>query len=107
MLPNSWLLFDAASEYQLLTQPRPDCPEYEVDPITATGLVGLQETLKFCPEFDKYSCLKKWVNELQVTNDIAERVVKNAQEIAEVTRHPNHGDNVIPVRMTIVLVFLL
>ena len=41
ILPNSWLLFDAASEYQLLTQPRPDCPEYEVDPITATGLVGL------------------------------------------------------------------
>ena len=29
--------------------------------------------------------LKKWIDEFQVTNDAAERAVKNAQEMSEVT----------------------
>ena len=51
----------------------------------------------FWPEYDEYMRLKKWVDELQVTNDAAERAVKIAQETAEITRDPNHRDNILLV----------
>ena len=37
------------------------------------------------------------VSELKVTNDAAERGVKNAQEVADVSRNPLHRENVMLV----------
>ena len=46
---------------------------------------------------DEYVILQEWVKQLPVVNDSAERAVKNAEEMAMVTRDPDHRDNVILV----------
>ena len=41
--------------------------------------------------------LQNRVKQLQVTNDAAERAVKNAGEVADLTRDPAHRENIILV----------
>ena len=41
--------------------------------------------------------MKKWVDEIQTQNDASERAVKNGQEVTELTRDPNHRENVVLV----------
>ena len=69
-----------------------------VAPIIAGEFVWLKEPPIPWTGYDEYVRLSSsWVNQLQVVNDAVERAVKNAQEIAEVTRDLAHHDNVILV----------
>jgi hypothetical protein len=66
-----------------------------VAPIIGEEFAWLQEDPILWPDYDEYVSLGKWVDQLQVVNAAAERAVKNAQEVADVTWDPAHRDNVI------------
>ena len=48
-------------------------------------------------DYDEFCRMKIWIDELQVTIVAAERGVKNAQEVSDMTRDPNHREKVILV----------
>ena len=60
----------------------------------------LREDPATWPDYDEYCRMQKWVCELEVTNVVSERVVKNMQEVAHITRDLSHRDNVVLVMMT-------
>ena len=83
-------------EFLRLTQPQ--AAEFaEFAPIVTPGLVWLSEHPATWSDYDEFCRLKLWIDELQVTNDAAERAIKNAGEVADATNDPNHRENVVLV----------
>ena len=91
------MLFDKAKDYLVLTQPLVDNPHLAEAPVIAAELAWLKEDPAVWTDYDEYMRLSKWVKQLQVTNDAAERAVKNAQEVADITRDPAHREYVVLV----------
>ena len=75
------------------------CRHSETDdaaaPVVADDLAWMQVHLSLREDHNDYVRLSRWVSELQVVNDATECAVKNAQEVAELTRYPDHRDNVL------------
>ena len=92
----SWLIFHLAAPYLERTRPIPG-QQTPLAPITADPLAWLTEDPAVWTDYEEYVRLQKWMMEIQVTNDAAERGVKNAQEVAEISRDPSHRDNVVLV----------
>ena len=63
----------------------------------ADTLAWLREDREVCTDYEEYIRLKKWMDRLKVTNDAAERVVKNAHEVAEISQDPRRCENVVLV----------
>ena len=63
-----------------------------IAPILTTGLAWLKVHPMLWNDYDEYVRLQEWVKQLPVVNDSAERAVKNAQEMAMVTRDPDYRD---------------
>ena len=93
----SWLLFDKARDYLDLTRLPVNNPHLAEAPVIADELAWLKEDPAVWTDYEEYMRLSKWVRQLQVTNDAAERAVKNAQEVADLTRDPAHRENVVLV----------
>ena len=91
--PDSWLLFDACAPYLRITQPATS-EKAEYGPIITPGFVWLKEDPQTWSDYDEYGRMKKRVDEIQTQNDASERAVKNGQEVAELTRDPNHRENI-------------
>ena len=84
---NSWFLLEQATSFLYVTKNTPESPWSQ-----------LLKDPKLWPEAEDFQMLALWVHELPVTNDAAERAVKDAQDVAHSAHSPDVRESIMIVK---------
>lgn len=91
----SWVLFERAKPYLILTENQTH--GWSLVEADKAPFSWLQEHPAVWTDYDEFLWLRKWVSQLEVTNDAAERAVKNSQEVACAARDLRHREDIMIV----------